>query len=155
MIDLVNEFRKAFNGDPWHGENVLYLLSSVNPDKAFSHPIPGAHSIAELVLHLTAWTEETADRLSGKAAKMPERGDWPDQGVQEHASWNVILDDFMISNERLAAICSEYKESDWNNPVKDNRDPELGTGVNYAELLNGVVQHHAYHAGQIALLLKY
>ena len=39
-------------------------------------------------------------------------------------------------------------------PTNDPRNRPLGTGVSYYELLHGIVQHDAYHAGQIAILKK-
>ena len=38
--------------------------------------------------------------------------------------------------------------------VGEARDRPLGAGVTYAVMLHGIAQHHAYHAGQIALLRK-
>ena len=32
------------------------------------------------------------------------------------------------------------------------RDPAAGTGVTYGTMIVGLATHHAYHAGQIALL---
>ncbi len=39
-------------------------------------------------------------------------------------------------------------------PTNDPPSRPLGTGVSYHELLHGIVQHDAYHAGQIAILRK-
>ena len=39
-------------------------------------------------------------------------------------------------------------------PTNDPRSRPLGTGVSYYELLHGIVQHDAYHAGQIAILKR-
>jgi uncharacterized damage-inducible protein DinB len=39
-------------------------------------------------------------------------------------------------------------------PTNDPRNRELGTGVSYYELLHGIVQHDAYHSGQIAIVRK-
>ena len=39
-------------------------------------------------------------------------------------------------------------------PTNDPRNRALGTGVSYYELLHGIVQHDAYHAGQIAIIKK-
>jgi hypothetical protein len=35
-----------------------------------------------------------------------------------------------------------------------DRDPALGTGATYRGMVNGLVQHNAYHSGQLALLRK-
>jgi uncharacterized damage-inducible protein DinB len=153
MINLANEIRKAYNGDPWHGQNVMYLLSSANPEKVFVHPVPGAHSIAELVAHLTAWTQEVAERMVGKNAEEPARGDWPAVNIQDHTTWNVLLDDFMIANEKLITICSNYTDKEWDLPVNEKR--EGFQPIIKKELISGLLQHHAYHSGQIALLLKF
>ena len=52
-----NQFRRAFEGEAWHGPSVLALLDGVTAQQAAAYPIPGAHSIWELVLHLTATGE--------------------------------------------------------------------------------------------------
>ncbi|RYG08224.1 MAG: hypothetical protein EOO07_25995, partial [Chitinophagaceae bacterium] len=72
MLNVVNEIKKAFNGDAWHGNHVMQTLNNVEPDKAFQYFIPNAHSIAEIALHLTAWTEEVSSRLNGNLAVEPE-----------------------------------------------------------------------------------
>ncbi len=149
---LAKELEKAWHGDPWHGTNTLGLIQVANPAKVFEKPIPGAHSIAELVLHMTGWTEEAAERLQGRAAQEPDRGDWPDATVY---SWDELVSMFESANKKLISLVNQMNEADLDNPVKDERVPALGTGVSNAELINGIVQHHAYHSGQIALLLKF
>jgi uncharacterized damage-inducible protein DinB len=155
MISLTDELRKAYDGDAWHGGNTLSLLMAANAQKVFIHPIPNAHSIAELTLHLTAWTEEVIDRINGGTAKEPLRGDWPEPMDQSEAEWELIVNDFKKANEKLIQLIEKLNLSDWSAAVKDERNPALGSGVNNAQLLNGLIQHHAYHSGQIALLLKF
>ncbi len=155
MINLVNELEKAFNGDAWHGNNTLSLLLMANPEKVFTHPIPNAHSIAELVLHLTAWTEEAIERMKGESAKDPVRGDWPIPKEMSASEWEQMIKDFKSANQKLIELTSSFTLDDWTADVKDERNPALGTGVNNGQLLNGIIQHQAYHSGQIALLLKF
>ncbi|GGE60601.1 hypothetical protein [Pedobacter psychrotolerans] len=45
-------------------------------------------------------------------------------------------------------------DEDWNDSAKEELGG-VGAGVTFMELLNGLVQHHAYHSGQIALLSKF
>jgi uncharacterized damage-inducible protein DinB len=45
-------------------------------------------------------------------------------------------------------------ESALLEPTSDPRNRAAGTGVSKYVLLHGLVQHDAYHAGQIALLVK-
>lgn len=155
MINLVDELQKAYNGDAWHGGNTLSLLETANAEKVFTHPIPNAHSIAELVLHLTTWTEEVLDRINGETAKDPAKGDWPLPIEMSVTGWTEILNEFKSANQKLIESLGNLEPSKWLNEVKDERNPALGSGVNNAQLINGIIQHHAYHSGQIALLLKF
>lgn len=152
MINFIDELQKAYKGDAWHGNNALNILLNADPMKVFTHPIPNAHSIAEIVLHLTAWTEEVIDRLEGAPAKEPLRGDWPAPMETSTAEWDLMVNDFKKANEKLISMLADV---DWTVEVVDARNPALGTGVNYGQLVNGLIQHHAYHAGQIALLSKF
>ncbi|MET4083826.1 putative damage-inducible protein DinB [Pedobacter sp. UYP30] len=153
MLNITNELKKAFDGDAWHGRHALQILENVKPAKAFSHFIPTAHSIAEIALHLTAWTEEVSARLMGKVASEPTNGDWQTTLGTTESAWAKIIFDFKIANEELIRICEGFKEKDWNNLVNEEQRPILA--VNFTELVNGLIQHHAYHAGQIALLSKF
>ncbi|MGM9477955.1 DinB family protein [Pedobacter sp. GSP4] len=155
MFSITNEIKKAFNGDAWHGNHVMQTLNNVNPQSAFSHFIPGAHSIAEIAMHLTAWTEEVTSRLTGKPAGEPVMGDWPVPENKTPQSWERIIFNFKVANEELIRTCEAVKNNQWDDEVKDERNPALGTGVTNAELLSGLAQHHAYHSGQIALLSKF
>lgn len=154
-LNLISELKKAFNGDAWHGGNLMQQLHFVKPENAFHHFIPNAHSIAELVLHLTAWTDEVNSRLLGAIAKEPAAGDWPKPSSTTAKEWEKIMFDCKTSNEELIRVCGTLSESQWHAEVKDDRDRQLGSGVSNFELVNGLIQHHAYHSGQIGLLVKF
>ena len=150
MIDYVNELRKAYNGDAWHGNNISALIAMADVDQVFKHPISDAHSISEIVLHLTSWTQEVASRLMGENSREPINGDWPLPKAETYAEWDFIVSDFNLENEKLISLIIGFSKENWLQQVKRDSDGDH----NYAELLNGLIQHHAYHAGQIALLLK-
>jgi len=154
-FNLISELKKAFNGDAWHGGNLMQQLNFVKPENAFHHFIPNGHSIAELVLHITAWTDEVNSRLLGAEAKEPVAGDWPIPNSFTIKEWEKIVFDCKTSNEELIRVCEGLTDTDWTTQVKDERNRELGSGVTNAELIHGLIQHHAYHSGQIGLLLKF
>jgi len=153
MIDFANELRKAYSGDAWHGNNISMVIAAVKAGQAFAHPIPGAHSIAELVLHLSSWTEEVISRLSGNLPKEPQKGDWPVPLHKTEAQWKAILADFSQINENLLILVTQFSEEQWSAKLFTGRMPT--TALNHFELLNGLIQHYAYHGGQIALLSKF
>lgn len=153
MIDFAYELRKAYSGDVWHGNNISIVIAAVRAEQAFMYPIPGAHSIAELVLHLSSWTEEVISRLSGNLPKEPQKGDWPVPLYQTEAHWDAILRDFNQINEDLLILVAQFSEEQW--AAKLFTGPMPAKALSHFELLNGLIQHHAYHGGQIALLSKF
>ncbi|PWS27331.1 hypothetical protein DHW03_06860 [Pedobacter yonginense] len=155
MFKITNELQKAFNGDAWHGNHVMQTLNNVKPENAFEHFIPNAHSIAEIAMHLTSWTEEVTSRLLGNLASEPALGDWPMPQEKTPKAWEKIIFNFKVANEELIRQCEVITENQWQDHTNDERNLALGTGVTNIELLNGLIQHHAYHAGQIALLSKF
>jgi uncharacterized damage-inducible protein DinB len=151
---LVDQFKRAHHGDPWHGSPVREILKGVTPAQAARRPPNGAHSIWELVLHITGWRNEVARRATGKPAGEPAGGDYPDVGDPTPARWKAALEALDASHTHLATVVQDMSDDDLLKPTNDPRNRPLGTGVSYYELLHGIVQHDAYHAGQIAILKK-
>lgn len=151
---LSKELEQVLSGSPWYGSPVYQILDKVTFETAFEKPPGRAHSIAEIVLHMLSWTEEVMDRLNGMTASIPSSGDWPETGTPAEQKWQQYVDDFKLVNVNLLGIIQNFDEEQWSEPILDERNPELGTGVNNEELVAGLIQHHIYHSGQIALLLK-
>ncbi len=146
---LARSLAHSVSGDPWHGPSLEKLLADVDGERAAEHPVPGAHSILELVLHLGAWTGEVAARLRGRPPMDPEIGDWP-----EARTWDEARDRLTLSLASLLDALAEAPESRLLEKVPGERQPALGTGLTYGQMLIGVAEHHAYHGGQIAILKK-
>lgn len=151
---LIDQFRRAHDGDPWHGSPVRDILEGVTYTQAAARPIPNAHSIWELVLHMTGWRNEVALRAAGKPCGEPEGGDYPKIGEPTEARWRAALDGLDASHRHLVDVARTIDDEQMLRPINDPRNRPLGTGVSHYELLHGIVQHDAYHAGQIALLKK-
>ena len=151
---LIDQLTRAHNGDPWHGSPVMEILKGVTPEQAARRPPNGAHSIWELVLHMTGWRNEVARRAKGGPAAEPDGGDYPDVGAPTVERWKNALDALDLSHAQLVTVVQGMSDDDLLKPTNDPRNRPLGTGVSYYELLHGIVQHDAYHAGQIAILKK-
>jgi hypothetical protein len=65
---LADQIGRAFRGESWHGPSVLEVLAGVSAEDAAAHPIAGAHSIWEIVLHLIAGYTLVLRRLRGEGA---------------------------------------------------------------------------------------
>jgi uncharacterized damage-inducible protein DinB len=130
------------------------LLTDISADQARSRPIRGAHSIIELVSHVTAWTLEVASRLRGNAPSVPAIGDWPPVGDEDVSSWDAVKRDLRAAHQQLLAVLAVFPADKLPVLVGAGRDAPLGTGVTFAAMLLGLAQHTAYHSGQIALLKR-
>lgn len=151
---LIDQFQRAHDGDPWHGSPLKAILKGVTAAQAARKPPNGAHSIWELVLHITAWRTETTRRATGAPAGEPAEGDYPPVGDPTPARWTAALAALDDSHARLVEAVRGMRDDDLLKPTTDPRNRPLGTGVTYYELFHGIVQHDAYHAGQIAILKK-
>jgi hypothetical protein len=64
------------------------------------------------------------------------------------------VDALARAHAELVEAAAAFPPAELEQVVGDERDRPLGAGVSYAVMLHGLAQHHAYHAGQIALLRK-
>jgi uncharacterized damage-inducible protein DinB len=151
---LIDQFKRAHDGDPWHGSPVKAILRGVTAEQAARKPPNGAHSIWALVLHMTGWRNEVTERATGKPAGTPPRGDWPAVGDPTPARWKAALAALDASHANMVQVVRNLSDEHLLKPTNDPRPRALGTGVTYYELLHGIVQHDAYHAGQIALIKR-
>jgi uncharacterized damage-inducible protein DinB len=151
---LVQELEREHAGDPWHGSSVTDILKGVSAAEAASRVLPGVHTIWEIVLHMTAWKNEASQRLAGAPAGDPQEGDWPETGAPTPERWYDTLQRLDAAHIALVAAVRDLPESRLLEPVNDLRDRAAGTGQSLYVLLHGSVQHDAYHAGQIAMLVR-
>ena len=151
---FIDELHRAFDGDPWHGPSVTHLLAGITARQAMVTPPAGVHSIAGIVAHMTAWVAEVTRRMTGHAAADPIEGDWPLPRATDEAGWAAMRIELGNRMAHLTEAIAGFPESRWDDLVGDARDPALGTGMSYAQTVSGLVQHLAYHGGQIAILKK-
>ena len=144
----------AVDGDPWHGPSIASLLIDVTADDAARRAPDGGHGIWELVLHMTSWTREVHRRLDGAAPGEPHDGDWPPLATVTPTAWREARHALTAANRDLCARVRTLGAGDLERTVGSGRSPALGTGLAYADMLAGLAQHHAYHGGQIARMVR-
>jgi uncharacterized damage-inducible protein DinB len=144
---IAEQMRKMFEGGAWHGPAVLEVLAGVNAKTATARPIPGAHNIWELVLHLSATQDVLLRRLGGERAGLTDEEFWPPTPAATDAEWQRTLEVLKRQDEALRRAVAAF-------PDERLGDPLMAGGTPAYDNLHGHVQHSAYHAGQIALLKK-
>ena len=146
-----NQFERAFDGEAWHGPSVMSLLEGVTAEQAAAHPIPGAHSIWELTLHIAAWEDACRRRLEGDSAQLTDEEDYPPITDTSQAAWENVKRKLTDVHRRLLDAIATTDDSRLDQPIVSNAEMTLASAY---VTLHGGVQHSLYHAGQIAILKK-
>jgi uncharacterized damage-inducible protein DinB len=145
---------RVMTGDPWHGPSVARVLEGVTATQAATRPPGNAHSIWELVLHMTGWAREVTARLGGRAAQEPSEGDWPEIGRMTNEGWQAAQAALFAAHDELGAAIRRFDSDRLDQPVLDFRNSAMGTGLSHYLTLHGIVQHTVYHSGQIAIVKR-
>lgn len=145
---ILDQLKRSFEGEAWHGPSVREVLKNVDSQKAAAHPIPAAHSIWEITLHIAAWQHYVCKRLQGEQFEATPEQDWPMISSTDEQRWQDSLQDLESGYQKLVAEVSRLSDTDL--------DELLVPGKEYPVyfMIHGVIQHNLFHAGQIALLKK-
>ena len=142
--DVRAELQRAYDGDAWHGAPLRTLLAGLSQAQVTSRPIAGVHTIAELVAHLTTWTDIVRRRVMGEEVEAATEQDWP---ATEGVAWADLLEGLDRAHHGLLQTLDQCQPD-----VLEAQTP--GRDYTNQVMLVGLVQHHAYHGGQIGLLRK-
>ncbi|MEL6593856.1 MAG: DinB family protein [Bacteroidota bacterium] len=147
---IAQQMHFAQNGASWHGPNLEEILDGINAEQAASHPVEGAHSIWELVLHINAWRDFGWAMLTGQDNYDPDVDmslNFPPTPAVNAENWQQSQRELQESCERLAKLLAEKGDELLSQKVPSRK-------YDFYKLLHGIVQHDLYHAGQIILLKK-
>lgn len=134
-----------YNGPAWQGPALKEVLAGVNEERAKVRTLASAHTIWELTLHIAAWMRIPRERLSATSVREhTAEENWP----AVSGSWGNALALLDREEHELEQAILAFPETRLNEPAPA---PEPQT---FYVLLHGVIQHIAYHAGQIAILKK-
>src|SRR5262245_30055414 len=147
LTRLEEQMRRAFEGEAWHGPAVLETLAGIPVEAAAAHPIPGAHSIWEIVLHLAATYRLVLHRIKGHSGSLSPEQDWPQIRASEAERWRESVEELRRLNREVRVAILAFAE--------DRLDQMLAPGHSSAYVhFAGLAQHDAYHSGQISFLRK-
>ena len=148
-LRIADQLRRAFTGDPWHGSPLRDLLAGVSAEQAGIRPLPSAHTIWELVLHIEIYVNAAIEAMQG--IPMPRlfgtEQDWPGVVDSSTTVWSEAVDRLFRSADWLADAIERFTDA----PLQDTVP---GRDYDFYYLFHGIVQHSLYHGGQIAMLKK-
>jgi len=143
---IITNLDRVVNGQPWYGEAVMPMLQKIHPAVVYINP-KNSHAAIEILYHMINWAQFTLNRLQRKPEEElmdSEESDWRTIDPKEH-TWKNGLAEFQALHKQIISILQK-KEDAFLGELVDFRD------YNFRFLLNGLIQHHIYHLGQIAFL---
>jgi uncharacterized damage-inducible protein DinB len=141
---ILDQLNRAWGGPSWTGVEIRPLLDDLTDEQARMHPIPNAHSIIELVAHMTTWMDAVAHRLIGNERELTTEEDWRDV---TQMPFPAAIDELENAHSRLSDAIARLTVDDLDRMV-------AGRNYNVYVMLHGVIQHNLYHSGQIAIMKK-
>src|SRR5262245_7410677 len=100
---VAESIERSVSGPMWHGPSLADLVGDVSAPDAAAHPVDGAHSIWELVLHIASWTEIVRTRLAPtKPADPTPDMDWPKVRDTSPEAWRAAVERMKTAHRDLA-----------------------------------------------------
>jgi uncharacterized damage-inducible protein DinB len=149
VLSIIKNFETTLNGQPWFGRAVYNLLDEIDSKKASVRRNENEHTALELIWHMNTWAEFTLANLENRTEselKKIEANDWRKLTKQKH-SWKRGLTEFKSIHKQIIENLSK-RDDDFLSDMVPNRR------YNFRFMLNGLIQHNIYHAGQLAYLKK-
>jgi uncharacterized damage-inducible protein DinB len=146
---ISNQLKQAFEGGAWHGPSVREILAGVDARVAAARPVPGAHTIWEIVGHLVATQRMLLRRLQGDAtaSDLPAAEEWPPAAETGEEAWRELMLRLESGDSALRNRIEAFPEGRLDEPL-------IPGGSSAYNNFHGYLQHNLYHAAQIGLLRK-
>jgi uncharacterized damage-inducible protein DinB len=144
---ICQQMKQAFEGEAWHGPSVMEVLEGIDAEAASARPLPVAHTVWEIVLHLIGTEKYMLRRMNGDDSPLAPEDDWPPVPEPNEKNWNATLQELKDCDSALIMAVSYFDESRLEEPL-------IKGGSSAYNNFHGNVQHNLYHAGQIILLKK-
>lgn len=144
---IIDQVRRSFQGDAWHGPSVREALAGVDARMAATPGIAGGHSIAVLATHLLATMDILLGRMAGEIGLVDDDAYWPQVVPLDETTWRGLLLELDQQHQQVVEALAAFPAERLDAPLFAGGSPAFNNFLGHA-------QHNAYHAGQIALLKR-
>jgi uncharacterized damage-inducible protein DinB len=149
---LADQIRRTFDGEAWHGDSLLEILSGVTAAQAAARPIPNAHSIWQIVLHIAGWDGAVLKRMQGTPKMLSDEENFPTISDTSEAAWKKAIAYTKDVHDQLVKAVAAFPDARLSEGVPGK---EKQPYYDFFYMFAGIAQHECYHAGQIVLLKKF
>lgn len=136
-----------YDGSPWIDVSLVGTLKDISAERAAKKVAPQWNTIWEIVNHLISWRLNVLQRIQGKIITTPENNYFEPVADTSAAAWQGTLQRLEESQKQWIKVLKKYKKADLEKEYPNNH-------MTYYEHIQAIIQHDAYHLGQIVLLAK-
>jgi len=145
---LKSLFEKLYNGEPWLDLNTVTVLENVTAAQAAERVLPDCNTIWEIVNHLINWRQNVLMRVQGEVIQTPTSNYFEPIKDTSRKAWTDTLLRLADTQKAWVLFLDAFEESQFETNYPVNQ-------LTYYEHIHGIIQHDAYHLGQIVLLKKF
>lgn len=143
----ISLFENLYSGHPWIDITITHTLEKITAKRAASRVLPNCNSIWEIVNHMISWRINVLQRLQGKVLITPSNNYIEPVLDTSEDAWKNTLKEFQHTQKEWINFLTKFDVADYEKKYPAN-------GMTYYEHIQGIIQHDAYHLGQIVLLSK-
>ena len=154
VIDyIIQQLLEVKNGKLWMGDNFERKINSITEQEAFTKPSPTMHSVAELIAHLTAWSNDTILKIRNGSGELMDSNEqnWPDNNNLKKLGWNTIIQNYQKS---LSQVIDLLKSKDDSFLKEKYFDQDFNDEFDFSFAIDGILHHTIYHLGQMGIVIK-
>jgi len=140
-------FTDLYHGHPWLDVTLQDTLSRITPEQANQRPIKNGNTIWEITNHIIAWRENVLKRVGDEVIETPANNYIEKIKDVSEEAWRQTLEALETTQKEWLYFLSTFNEADFSNEYPVNK-------LTYYQHIHGIIQHDAYHLGQIVLLAK-
>ncbi len=96
---------------------------------------------------MISWRLNVLQRLQGKITSSPDHNYFMPVSYTSETAWKNTLKELEISQKKWVDFLKKFDKDDFEKIYPNNK-------TTYYEHIQGILQHDAYHLGQIVLLAK-
>ncbi len=140
-------FVDLYDGHPWIGVNIMETLNRITAEEAKQHPFPKCNSIWEILNHMIAWRLNVMQRLGGSIPVTPDYNYMVPVEDASDEAWKATLEQLKGTQDQWRRFLRDFNPGSFGKTYPPN-------GMSYYEHIHGIIQHDAYHLGQMVILAK-
>ena len=144
---IIKLLKDIYDGNPWIDVTLMGTLKKIPAGQAARKVFPQWNSIWEIVNHIIQWRLNVLQRIQGNVITTPTDNYFsPVKDVSTEA-WEYTLKQLEDSQVQWIQGLKKIRKKDLEKTYSANE-------MSYYDHIIGIMQHDAYHLGQIVMLAK-